>query len=74
MERACYGEMNSIFMLGALGSNLSMLCNNPTTQVDVWVMKEYGHKKSWIKIFTINYTPKPKDYFLSAILLFVKRW
>ncbi|KAK6787471.1 hypothetical protein RDI58_015996 [Solanum bulbocastanum] len=34
-----------------------MVCTDPRTHVDVWVMKEYGIKKSWTKMFTIKYPP-----------------
>ncbi|MCD9559756.1 hypothetical protein HAX54_018001, partial [Datura stramonium] len=50
-------EGDNILVLGVLGSDLSMICNNFTTdQVDVWVMTEYEFKESWIKMLTIDYT------------------
>lgn len=41
--------------LGVLGSDLSLL-RTPyhSTHADVWVMKEYGVKKSWTKLYTIR--------------------
>ncbi|KAG5602020.1 hypothetical protein H5410_033390 [Solanum commersonii] len=57
VELPCYGEGNDVFSLGVYGSNLSMVCTDPRTHVDVWVMKEYGIKKSWTKMFTIKYPP-----------------
>ncbi|XP_049410343.1 F-box/kelch-repeat protein At3g23880-like [Solanum stenotomum] len=57
VELPCYGEGNGVFSLGVYGSNLSMVCTDPRTHVDVWVMKEYGIKKSWTKMFTIKYPP-----------------
>ncbi|KAF3653935.1 hypothetical protein FXO38_15408, partial [Capsicum annuum] len=43
------------------------LCTNPGTHidvrvVDVWVVKEYGNKESWTKVFTVNY-PYQQDYY-----------
>ncbi|XP_049362579.1 F-box/kelch-repeat protein At3g23880-like [Solanum verrucosum] len=46
--------------LGLLGSDLSVLCHS-----DVWVMKEYGVKASWTKLYTITY---PENYNLSLPL------
>ncbi|MCD7449472.1 hypothetical protein HAX54_052434 [Datura stramonium] len=63
--RPYYGEEDGVLVLGALESHLSMICNNPTTHIDVWAMKEYGDKESWMKTFTINYTADPADYYLS---------
>ncbi|KAH0675408.1 hypothetical protein KY285_023209 [Solanum tuberosum] len=52
--------------LGVLGSDLSVLCNNDErTHSDVWVMKEYGVKASWTKLYTIRY---PENYELSPPL------
>uniref|UniRef100_M0ZR11 F-Box protein n=1 Tax=Solanum tuberosum TaxID=4113 RepID=M0ZR11_SOLTU len=52
--------------LGLLGSDLSVLCNNDErTHSDVWVMKEYGVKASWTKLYTITY---PENYNLSPPL------
>ncbi|KAG5588546.1 hypothetical protein H5410_048980 [Solanum commersonii] len=44
--------------VGVLGSDLSVLCNCNMLLVDVWVMKEYGDKEYWTKMFTIKYTPR----------------
>ncbi|MCD7458883.1 hypothetical protein HAX54_039478 [Datura stramonium] len=75
VERPYYGEEgDGILMLGVLGSDLCMICNNPTTnQVDVWAMKEYGVKESWIKMFTVDYTLGFVDYFYSQSYCFAKR-
>ncbi|XP_049406056.1 F-box/kelch-repeat protein At3g23880-like [Solanum stenotomum] len=56
MENPCYGEGNFDFMpyLGVLGNDLSMICHPLMTHVDVWVMKEYGDKESWTKMFNIR--------------------
>lgn len=41
--------------LAVLGGMLSIICVycNETTFFDLWVMKDYGVKESWIKLFTM---------------------
>ncbi|PHU05607.1 hypothetical protein BC332_26429 [Capsicum chinense] len=41
--------------LGVLENDLSMLCHHLGSHADVWVMKEYGVKESWTKMFIIKY-------------------
>lgn len=41
------------FMLGVLGSDLSVICNYHAIRADVWVMKEYRVKESWMKMLAI---------------------
>jgi len=36
-----------------LGGCLCMIVNYHTTKIDVWVMKEYGCRDSWCKLFTL---------------------
>ncbi|KAM3358730.1 F-box/kelch-repeat protein isoform X1 [Capsicum galapagoense] len=52
VEHPCYGVENYFLTLGVLGSDLSVLCSHKRT--DVWVMKEYGVKESWTKLYTIE--------------------
>ncbi|XP_059305625.1 F-box/kelch-repeat protein At3g23880-like [Lycium ferocissimum] len=63
VEKPSYGDGDFDFTPcpGALGSDLCLFCDNRGTQadVDIWVMKTYGVKESWTKIFTIN---RPKDH------------
>ncbi|XP_060176429.1 F-box/kelch-repeat protein At3g23880-like [Lycium barbarum] len=75
VERPCYREeRDGVLVLGALGSNVSMICNNSTIQVDVWIMNEYGVKESWTKMFTINYTIRTLvDYLFSQFFCLSKR-
>ncbi|XP_009763040.1 F-box protein CPR1-like [Nicotiana sylvestris] len=47
---------------GVLGSELSMLCNYDRTRDDVWVMKEYGVKESWKKLYTFSYPNVLKNW------------
>lgn len=39
-----------------LGGCLSLICNYYLTNVDIWVMKEYGVKESWTKLISV---PQP---------------
>ncbi|WMV46688.1 hypothetical protein MTR67_040073 [Solanum verrucosum] len=55
VEHPCYREGDIALILGVLGSDLSVFCDYSSSHVDVWVMKEYGVKESWTKMFTINY-------------------
>ncbi|XP_059277292.1 F-box/kelch-repeat protein At3g23880-like [Lycium ferocissimum] len=67
VEQPSYGEGYFELKLGVFGSDLSVLCDNLVTHVDVWVMKEYGVKESWTKMFTIKY---PDDPFVDYDYLF----
>jgi len=39
--------------VAVLGGCLCMIVNYETTKIDVWVMKEYGCRDSWCKLFTL---------------------
>ncbi|XP_015055624.1 F-box/kelch-repeat protein At3g23880-like [Solanum pennellii] len=64
---------NDIFVLGALESNLSIMICSRTTNVDVWVMKEYENKESWTKTFTISCSLDRAEYFLAQSFYLTKR-
>uniref|UniRef100_M1CWH8 F-Box protein n=2 Tax=Solanum tuberosum TaxID=4113 RepID=M1CWH8_SOLTU len=68
-EKPTFGEGDIDSRLEVLGSNLSVFCYNKRRYVSVWVMKEYGVKESWKKMFTINYFDMPyvheQSYFMS---------
>ncbi|KAJ0017036.1 hypothetical protein Pint_09676 [Pistacia integerrima] len=51
-----YGDNEKDFVLdvGVLEGRLSVICNYNQVKVDVWVMKEYGVKESWSKLFSIE--------------------
>ncbi|MCD7451388.1 hypothetical protein HAX54_011696 [Datura stramonium] len=55
VEQPCYGEGDIELWAGVLGSDLSVFCECDGIHVDGWVMKEYGVKESWTKIFTVKY-------------------
>ncbi|KAL0303034.1 UNVERIFIED_CONTAM: F-box protein CPR1 [Sesamum radiatum] len=45
--------------LGVLDGCLSMLCDYYSTQLDVWLLKEYGVRESWNKVVTVPYHGEP---------------
>lgn len=55
VEHPCYREGDIALILGVLGSDHSVFCDYSSSHVDVWVMKEYGVRESWTKMFTIKY-------------------
>uniref|UniRef100_A0A1U7WG31 F-box protein CPR30-like n=2 Tax=Nicotiana sylvestris TaxID=4096 RepID=A0A1U7WG31_NICSY len=55
LEQPCHGEGEFYFKLGVLGSDLSIFRTYQSAWADVWVMKEYGVKESWAKIYTIKF-------------------
>ncbi|OIT38664.1 f-box protein cpr30 [Nicotiana attenuata] len=55
LEQPCHGEGEFYFKLGVLGSDLSVFRTYQSTWADVWIMKEYGVKESWAKIYTIKF-------------------
>ncbi|XP_049387370.1 F-box/kelch-repeat protein At3g23880-like [Solanum stenotomum] len=69
VENPSYGEGDMVPRLQMLGSNLSIFCYNKEKYVSIWVMKEYGVKESWTKMFVINCVDNPYvcnlPYFMS---------
>nr|XP_016511225.1 PREDICTED: uncharacterized protein LOC107828440 [Nicotiana tabacum]XP_016511226.1 PREDICTED: uncharacterized protein LOC107828440 [Nicotiana tabacum]XP_016511227.1 PREDICTED: uncharacterized protein LOC107828440 [Nicotiana tabacum] len=55
VEQPRYEEGRKILKLGVLGNDFSVLCNYDLIRADVWVMKEYRVKESWIKLYTFKY-------------------
>ncbi|KAK2393801.1 F-box/kelch-repeat protein [Trifolium repens] len=49
-----YGEEDRYTELTVFRNCLCMI-----SREDVWVMKEFGNKESWTKLFTISYVPDP---------------
>jgi F-box interacting protein len=45
---------SSTIAVAVLGECLCMTVNYQTTKIDVWVMKEYGSRDSWCKLFTLD--------------------
>ncbi|XP_057476187.1 F-box protein CPR1-like [Actinidia eriantha] len=46
-------DKNFYLYLQSLGGCLSLLCNYFLDRVDVWVMRDYGVKESWNKLFSV---------------------
>lgn len=63
VEQPCYRKEIYFLTLGVLGNDLSVL-SSCRKRIDVWVMKEYGVKESWTKLYTI----KCPNYMLSPPL------
>lgn len=51
LDQPDYGGSDIALTLGVLGGCLCILCYEIDTHVDVWVLKEYGVKGSWTKLF-----------------------
>ncbi|XP_055822266.1 F-box protein CPR1-like, partial [Solanum dulcamara] len=68
MEKPSYEVGETKLYLGKLGSDLCIFCDYNRTHLRVWVMKEYGVKESWIKMFNIKY---PNDQSHLHPLLFM---
>uniref|UniRef100_A0A2N9F4C0 F-box domain-containing protein n=1 Tax=Fagus sylvatica TaxID=28930 RepID=A0A2N9F4C0_FAGSY len=47
-------DKNSSMDVGVLGGCLTILCHRYRHRLDVWVMKEYGVKDSWMKLFSVT--------------------
>jgi len=66
-----FGEVDvKNLSLGVLRDCLGMISDH-----DVWLMKEYGNKESWIKLFTVSYMEDPfymwgpsKSYALTKVV------
>ncbi|KAK7412628.1 hypothetical protein VNO78_04135 [Psophocarpus tetragonolobus] len=50
-----YGVAVVFWTLGVLRDCLCVLCHGDTF-LDVWLMKDYGNKESWTKLFRVPYT------------------
>ncbi|KAL8544514.1 hypothetical protein ACS0TY_004907 [Phlomoides rotata] len=48
--------------VGVLKGCLTAYCFHRETHIDVWLMKEYGVKESWLKVATIPYYHGPRDF------------
>ncbi|XP_042514023.1 F-box protein CPR1-like [Macadamia integrifolia] len=47
-------EDNFDMRIGVLGGELCVICNFVGVHVELWVMKHYGAKESWVKQFSIE--------------------
>ncbi|KAH7845776.1 hypothetical protein Vadar_005888 [Vaccinium darrowii] len=67
-EKETYGDGCFDLLLGVLNGCLCVLCNYLEVCFDVWVMKEYGIRDSWTKLFVIPYMSHPPSCPYSAAL------
>ncbi|KAJ6688848.1 hypothetical protein OIU85_005293 [Salix viminalis] len=63
-----YGEGGYERVLGVLQGWLCVMCNYPGVRADVWVMKEFGVRDSWTKLFSIPYLDDPLWFHYSVPL------
>lgn len=69
-----YGDKSWLWSLGELEGSLCLLTDSSKNRADVWVMKEYGVKESWTKLFTISYAKKPGLFRQEENLAIIKRF
>ncbi|XP_060174030.1 F-box/kelch-repeat protein At3g23880-like [Lycium barbarum] len=83
VEPPCWGEEDVLILdLVVLGNNLSVIRHgyprNVNPDTDVWVMKEYGVKESWTKMFTLKYPVSSPPFLISnkdeILLMFGKKF
>ena len=67
-EQPDYEAVGFHFTLGVLRDCLCILCEYQDTHLDVWLMKEYGVKESWTKLFTIPHSSDPESFGYSVPL------
>ncbi|KAJ6725375.1 hypothetical protein OIU79_003701 [Salix purpurea] len=63
-----YGEGGYERVLGVLQGWLCVMCNYPGVLAEVWVMKEFGVRDSWTKLFSIPYLDDPLWFHYSVPL------
>ncbi|GMY35324.1 F-box protein CPR1 [Fagus crenata] len=49
-----FSDKNFHMNVGVLGGCLTILCIHNNFRLDVWVMKEYGVKESWMKLYSVQ--------------------
>ncbi|OIT27853.1 PREDICTED: F-box/kelch-repeat protein At3g23880-like [Nicotiana attenuata] len=68
VEQPRYVEVDFCLELGVLGSDLSMIWKYSVSHADVWVMREYGVKESWTKMYTVKYPSYVYSSFIDPTL------
>ncbi|WMV47873.1 hypothetical protein MTR67_041258 [Solanum verrucosum] len=69
LERPSCFKQYVFLKLGVLGGDLSASYIYASSHADVWVMKEYGVKESWTKIFTTKSPGYPMTHPLHPTIL-----
>ncbi|KAG5560587.1 hypothetical protein RHGRI_003793 [Rhododendron griersonianum] len=68
-----YGDGHSQSMLAVVSGCLCVVRNYDGARVDVWVMKEYGRRESWIKLVVmVPYNSHPSNFGYSLPLCILK--
>jgi F-box interacting protein len=67
----CVGE-NGWIDLAVLGGCLCVIHNCQESHADVWVMKEYGVKESWTKLFVVPNLPGDFNFHYFTLLCYTK--
>ena len=57
-----FGDKEFHMNVGELDGCLSISCNYFQVHVDVWVMKEYGMKDLWVKMYTVGQSRVIKSF------------
>ncbi|KAF3664066.1 hypothetical protein T459_07968 [Capsicum annuum] len=68
VELPRYREGNLFLDLKVLGSDLCVFCNYMEIHADVWVMRDYGVKESWTKMYSVKYPDRFFSPFISRTL------
>ena len=63
-----YGAVDYERVLGVLQGWLCVMCNYQGVRADVWVLKEFGVRASWTKLFSIPYLDDPLWFHYSVPL------
>lgn len=63
-----YGAVGYERVLGVLQGWLCVMCNYQGVRADVWVLKEFGVRDSWTKLFSIPYLDDPLWFHYSVPL------
>ncbi|KAK2644022.1 hypothetical protein Ddye_019217 [Dipteronia dyeriana] len=59
--------------LGTMGGSLVIFCNPGNTHFESWVMKEYGVKSSWTRLFTVWGDTFPRYKYGPTLICFTKQ-
>ncbi|XP_059646515.1 F-box protein CPR1-like [Cornus florida] len=63
-------DENGYLNVAALGDCLCVVCNYGGVRADIWVMKEYGVKESWTKLFAIAKPSVIRSFFYVSPLAY----
>ncbi|XP_059653866.1 F-box protein CPR1-like [Cornus florida] len=67
-----YMNGDLVMNVDALGGCLCVVCNYYGDQTDIWVMKEYGVRESWTKLFSVTQSIMISPFFYLMPLAYSK--